>query len=202
MTPSRAVSGRPVSCPAMPPSVVQSKPCSVCIADVASSAWRTARILPSMTFDSAAVSGGETIVVCECAFFSFPAMLLNALTSGGCCVAWTARVSAATAATSVQGSDSRSASPRPHHRAVDDFGRPENPAAVRSASASSSVAVEHHDARLTQVADSRRRIAVDQRQIGGLADLDRPGPSSWPTSRAGTIVAAASASAGVKPAWT
>jgi hypothetical protein len=52
------------------------------------------------------------------------------------------------------------------------FGLPENPAAVRRASASEQIAVEHDDARIAQIADPLRRIAFDEHQVRHLANLD------------------------------
>src|SRR6478609_3054974 len=118
-----------------------------------------------MTFDSAAVSGGETIVVCECAFFSFPAMLLNALMSGGCCVAWTAMVSAATAAASagairVIREPSRPSTGARRLRTSGEASRGPERVGVEQRP------VEHDDSRLAQVANPRGRIAVNERKVG------------------------------------
>jgi hypothetical protein len=59
---------------------------------------------------------------------------------------------------------------------------------------------QQHDTSLAQVAESFRWVSLDEYQVGGLAGLDGTGRGITANQSGGTIVAAANASAGVKPA--
>lgn len=85
---------------------------------------------------------------------------------------------------------------------IAERGRPENPAALRKASASRTL-----PSSMTNRVCRRSAMRVDgspsiSARSAVFPTLIEPVFASWPTRRAGTIVAAASASAGVNPACT
>ena len=82
------------------------------------------------------------------------------------------------------------------------LGRPENPAALRSASASSSL-----PSSMTTRVCHKSPMRVEgspstSARSAAFPTFTEPVFASWPTSRAGTMVAAASASAALNPACT